>query len=154
MKNIYRTISDVILPAVVFAALMAILIGASLFGKIGKRMEVSGEDFSVMEDSQEVQRLCHREEPVIQCVGKKLWNVGECISVTEIFTAVDAEDKAVDVIVRDITNQEGVSVMECYRSESRQASFAQRGVYTFLLEAVDAEQKAGRKRFSILVDNR
>lgn len=154
MNKIYGTISDIILPAVVFAALTAILAGASLFAGIGKRMEVSGEDFSVMEDSQSVQRLCDRQEPVIQCVGKKLWKPGETLPVNGIFTAVDAEGRPVDVAVLDITDQEGASVMECYRSESRQAAFTQKGVYTFLLEAVDAEQKRGRKRISMLIDNR
>lgn len=154
MKKIYGAISDIMLPAVVFAALIAIFMGVSLFGEIGKRMEVYEEDFSMMEDSQAVQTLCNREEPVIQCVGKKLWSAGECIPVTGVFTAADEEGRAVDVAVLDITNQEGISVMECYRKDSGQAVFVRRGVYTFLLEAVDAEQKRGRKSISILVDSR
>lgn len=154
MKKAYGTISDIILPAIVFAAVMAILAGASLFGKIGKRMEAPEEDFSMMEDSRAVQALCDREGPVIRCVGKKLWNAGESIPVLGTFAAVDVEGRAADVRVLDITNQEGVSVMECYREDTGQAAFAQRGVYTFLLEAIDGEQKRGTKRVSILVDSR
>lgn len=154
MKKVYGTIVDIILPAVVFAAVIAILVGASLFGRIGKRMEVKGEDFSMMEDSQAVQALCDRDEPVIQYIGKKVWDVGEILSVSGNFLAVDAEGGEIAASVLDITNQEGLSVMECYEKESGQAVFAQTGVYTFLLEAMDGEQKKATKRFSILVDGR
>lgn len=154
MKKIYGTISDIILPAVVLAGVIAILVGASLFGTIGKRMEVLEEDFSMMEDSQAVQALCDRDEPVIQCVGKKLWNVGESLSVSGNFSAVDAEGGEIAVVLLDITNQDGLSVMECYQKDSGQAVFTQRGVYTFFLKAMDREQKKATKRFSILVDGR
>lgn len=154
MKKVYGTIADIILPAVVLAGVIAIFVGASLFGTIGKRMEVQGEDFSMMEDSQAVQVLCDRDEPVIRCVGKKLWDVGEILSVSGNFSAVDAEGGEIAASVLDIINQDGISVMECYQKESGQAVFTQRGVYTFLLEAMDGEQKKTTKRFSILVDGR
>lgn len=154
MKKTFGTVFDIILPAVVFAAVIAIFAGASLFGKIGKRMEVPGENFAVMKDSQAVQVLCNRDEPVIQCIGKKLWSVGETISISGIFAAVDAEGEEVDLAVLDITNQEGISVMECYKKDSGQVVFVQRGIYTFLLEATDKEQKKATKRSAILIDSR
>ncbi len=154
MKKAVESIQDIVLPAVVFLAVVSILIGASLLGRIGKRMESQREDFSQMSDSQTIQDLCGREAPIIQCIGKKRWDIGEIISVAEIFAAADAEGNKLDVTVLDITDQDGASAMEFFQKNSGQAVFLRRGVYTFSLAAMDGQRKKGMGRFSVLVDGK
>lgn len=154
MKKINEMIVSMIFPATVFLGLMAILVGGAMFGRIGKRMEVQGEDFSQMKDTQAVNAVCERNEPTIQCIGKKLWHVGETLSVPAVFTAMDAEGEGIDVTVLDITNQDGISVMECYQEQLKHAVFSGRGVYTFSLAAMDRQRKVCKEKISILVDER
>lgn len=154
MKKVFETVSAMVLPAVVFLAIVSILVGAALFGKIGERMDIQGEDFSQMPDSQTIQDLCEREIPVIQCVGKKRWAVGESIPVAQIFAAADAEGNKADIAVLDITDQNGDSAMEYYQKDTGQAVFSARGVYTFSLAAIDGQRKRGTGRFSVVVDGR
>lgn len=154
MKRALEEVSDMVLPAVVFLAIASIIIGSTIFNRIGKRMESQREDFSQMSDSQTVQALCGREAPIIQCIGKKRWDIGENILVAEVFAAVDAEGNKVDVTVLDITDQDGTSAMEFFQKDSGQAVFSKRGVYTFSLVAMDGQRKRGMGRFSILVDGK
>ena len=39
MKKVFEAAADMVLPAVVFLAIVLILVGAALFDRIGKRME-------------------------------------------------------------------------------------------------------------------
>lgn len=152
MKEVFEAVPDMVLPAVVFLAIVSILVGAALFDKIGKRMESEGEDFTRMSDSQAVQDLCERESPLIQCIGKKRWDVGEKIAVAKIFAAADAEGNSVDVMVLDITDQDGFSVIESYQKDTGHAVFSRRGVYTFSLAAMDGQRKRGTGKFAVLID--
>lgn len=154
MKKVYETVSELLLPAAVFLAVMAILAGAAVFNRIGKRMEVPGEDYALMGDTQAVQSLCERESPKIWCAGKKRWNAGEVISVSEVFASADAEGNGLEVTVVDITDQDGISEAGCYQEETGQAVFPVRGVYTFSLLAMDGERKRSIERISLLVDGK
>lgn len=154
MKKVYQAVSEMILPGIVFAAVMSILVGAALFARIGGRMETEAEDYSRMADTQAVQALCERELPVIRCVGRKRWDDGESIFVPEVFAASDAEGNNIEVAVIDITDQNGNSAMGCYSKETKEAVFSARGVYTFLISATDGQQKRSTGRFSILVDRK
>ena len=154
MRKVFETISDVVLPAVVFLAVLAILLGSSLLGRVGARMEEPGEDFSQMGDSYAVQAFSERKLPEIRCIGKKLWDVGEVLSVSQTFSGIDTEGNSLEVTVLDITDQDGVSVIGCFSKESGQAVFASRGVYTFLLAAVDGQRQRSVGRISVLVDGR
>lgn len=154
MKKVYQVMSDMILPSIVFAAVVSILIGTALFARIGGRMDTGGEDFSRMADTETIEGLCERELPLIKCVGKKRWDVGECIMMSEVFAGADTEGNHVELVVLDITDQNGASVMECYNKETGQAIFSARGVYTFLLSATDRQQKRSTGMISLLVDER
>lgn len=154
MKKLYQAVSEMIIPGIVFAAVVSILVGAALFARIGGRMQTEGEDFSQMADTQAVQALCERELPVIQCVGKKRWDAGECILVREVFKAIDMDGNIIEPVVLDIIDQDGDSAMGCYNKETGQAIFPARGVYTFLLSATDEQRKRSTGRISLLVDSR
>lgn len=143
-----------ILPAAVLSAVLAILAGTAIFSRIGERMEVQGENYALAEDARTVQSLCGTKEPQIQYVGKKIWSVGEGITVPEAFVAAGADGSKAEVTVLDIIDQDGASVLECYRKETGQAVFPDRGVYTFSLRAMDAQRKRGYKKVSLLVDER
>ena len=152
MKKVFEAAADMVLPAVVFLAIVLILVGAALFDRIGKRMETQGEDFSQMPDSQTVEGLCQRQAPVIQMIGKKRWDTGEIISIAKVFAAADAEGNKVGITVLDITDLNGDRAMAYYQKEAGQAVFPTRGVYTFSLSAIDGQRKRGTGRFSVLVD--
>ena len=154
MKKVYQAVSEMVLPAIVFSAVVSILVGAALFARIGGRMETAGEDFSQMADAQTVQALCERELPIIQCVGKKRWEAGECILVREVFTALDMDGNFIEPVVLDIIDQDGESAMECYNKEIGQVKFPARGIYTFLLSATDDQRKRSAVKISLLVDGR
>ena len=74
--------------------------------------------------------------------------------MSEVFAGADTEGNHVELVVLDITDQNGASVMECYNKETGQAIFSARGVYTFLLSATDRHQKRSTGMISLLVDER
>ena len=53
-----------------------------------------------------------------------------------------------------ITDQEGNSVIGCYREDMQQAVFFEKGIYTFLLKAMDKERKSCTEKRCILIDCR
>lgn len=154
MNKVFQELSGWVVTAIAFAAITAILTGGSLLERVGRRMEIQGEDFSHMADSEAVAAVCEREEPVIRCIGKKVWAVGESISVSQVFEAIDTEGTKLDIAVHDITDYRGNSVIGCYRDDIQQAVFWERGVYTFLLKAIDRERKSCTEKMSILIDQR
>lgn len=154
MDKLFRELSGWIVTALVFAAVTVILVGSSLLEKVGRRMEVQGEDFSHMSDCEAVASVCERKEPMICCIGKRVWETGENISVSQIFEAIDAEGTKLEITVMDITDQEGNSVIGCYREDVQQAVFFEQGIYTFLLKAMDKERKSCTEKRCILIDCR
>lgn len=154
MNSVFQELSRWIVTAIVFAALTVILTGGSLLEKIGQRLEVQGEDFSRMADSEAVAAVCERKEPVIHFIGKRVWETGESISMSQVFEAVDAEGTKLEITVLDITDQEGNCVIDYYREDMQQAIFLERGIYTFLLKAIDRERKTCTEKMSILIDQR
>lgn len=154
MKKIFGTMSDMVLPAVVFIAITAVIAGAALFSKAGQRMDVEGEDFSDSADTGTMEDICEREAPVITYTGKKVWNTGEVILTDNVFRAEDADGSSVEVEVMDITDRDGNSVMDCFRETDKSAVFGEKGVYSFRLSAMDSERKNTTKRISLVVDDR
>ncbi|MCI9083083.1 MAG: hypothetical protein HFI70_12505 [Lachnospiraceae bacterium] len=154
MKKVFQAFSDLVLPGIVIAAVTAILTGAALFEKIGNRMAAESENFSSMADTQAMETVCDRKEPLIQCIGKKVWKAGEHMTVSNVFSAADEEGRKLKIMVLDIADQNGGSVLNCYQKSTGQAVFTKRGVYTFSLEAMDTERKIGREKIVILVDDR
>ena len=148
MDKLFQELSGWIVTALVFAAVTVILAGGSLLEKVGRRMEVQGEDFSLMSDCEAVASVCERKEPMICCIGKRVWETGESISVSQIFEA------KLEITVMDITDQEGNSVIGCYREDMQQAVFFEKGIYTFLLKAMDKERKSCTEKRCILIDCR
>lgn len=71
-----------------------------------------------------------------------------------LFSAADAEGGELDVLIADITDHKGGSVLHCYQENAKQAVFHQSGVYTFSLKAMDREQKISTEKISIIVDDR
>lgn len=154
MKKIYESMSDMILPAVVFIGIIAIIAGAALLTKTGQRMDVEGEDFSGSADTGAIADICEREAPTITYTGKKVWNTGETILIASVFQAEDTDGDPVEVEVKDITGQDGNSAMDCFQETDKSVVFAEKGVYSFRLTAMDAERKSCTKRISIVVDSR
>ncbi len=154
MKKIYETVADMVFPGMIFTGLMVVFVGVSLFGNLGKRMKAEKEDFSHMADSLAMEVVCNRKEPVIQCIGEKVWRIEETVDISEVFLAKDEEGTCLKIKVLDIKDQDGNNAMDCYHKEKQQAVFSQRGIYTFSLEAMDRERKIGKKHISIVVDDR
>ncbi len=154
MKKLYEAVSDMILPGIVFVAVTAILTGAAVFGKIGNSMKADGDDFSHMADTQAVEAVCGRQEPRIQCIGKKVWKAGESVSIYNVFSAADENGSSLKLMVSDIISENGDSVLNCYHESTGQAVFPKRGAYTFCLETMDSERKISKERMLILVDDR
>lgn len=154
MNRVFQELSGWIVTAIVFAALTVILAGGSLLERVGQRLEVQGEDFSRMADSEAVAAVCERKEPRIRCIGKRVRQTGESISVSQMFEAVDTQGTKLELTVMDIFDQEGNSVIGCYREDLQQAVFWERGIYTFWLKTMDKERKSCTEKISILIDHR
>ncbi len=154
MKKIFEAMSGMILPAVAFAAIAAILTGSAMLSKMGQRMDTKAENFLNYADTSAVAGVCERKAPEIIYTGKKVWSAGEPILIGDVFLAKDAEGNHVPVEVEDITNKDGHSAMENYQEAGNKAVFQDRGVYTFHVSALDNERKTGRRQTSIVVDGR
>lgn len=154
MKKLYGAISDIIMPGIAFAAIVAILAGGALLQKTGQRMDVDAEDFSGYADTEAVDAACRREGPSISCTGKKIWGAGEPIPIDSLFLSTDMEGNRIQTDVTGITDEDGNSAMDSYQEASRTALFKDRGVYTFHLSALDSERKETLKKVSIVVDGR
>lgn len=154
MKKVYENISDMLIPGIIFIFIMAILTGATLFSKLGERMQEETESFSDCADTKETEKICNRTEPQIAYAGRKIWNTGEVISIKDTFPAKDAEGNPLDVEVREITDVEGNDVTDSYRATEHTAVFSHRGIYTFRIHTMDRERKTAAKKFSLVVDGR
>lgn len=154
MKKIFETVSDMIVPGIIFAALVASITAGALLTRTGQRMEAPKQSFSGSADTAATEAACEREEPTILCIGKKNWKTGQTISAGSVFLATDAEGNALAVKVHDITDADGNSAIGCYQKTSHTATFTRSGIYTFHLKAIDSERKTAEASFSIAVDRR
>lgn len=154
MKKIFESVSDIVIPCIIFASIAAILVEGSLLSKAGKRMDVEKQNFTDCKDTKAIENLCAREKPTITCIGKKIWETRETIHINHVFQAIDAEGQALSLKVKDITDESGASVMDRYHAASQTASFTDTGIYTFHLKTMDRERKTATMRFSFVIDNR
>lgn len=154
MRKWVESISDMLIPSLVFAAILAILTGGAFFTKMGQRMQTESEDFTNCIDTGKTEEVCAREEPEISYSGKKIWKTGETIPTGTCFRAKDAEGNPLVVEVREITDEKGNDTMDCYQKVGQTAVFSRRGVYTFRVYAIDSERKAAEKKFSLMIDSR
>lgn len=154
MKKVLEAASDMIVPGIIFAAIVASLTAGALLTKTGQRMEAEKQDFSNSADTEAVERICEREAPTITCVGKRTWGTGETIDTGSLFLAEDAEGRALDVRTVDITDASGNSAMDRYHEPSRTARFTDSGIYTFHLRAMDSERKTSEAMIPLAVDSR
>lgn len=154
MKKVFETMSDMIIPGLIFVSIVVVIAGGALFTRVGQRMDVEGDDFSNCIDTGAVENVCAREQPTIKCVGKKNWGVGETIQIDSIFLATDTEGNQISVRLKDITDETGTSVMDRYKESDKTASFQRRGIYTFHLSAIDGERKEAAIKTALVVDGR
>lgn len=154
MKKIFDMVSDMIVPGIIFTALVASITAGALLTKTGQRMEAPKQSFSGSADTAATEESCAREAPVIACTGKTNWKTGETIHVDSIFSATDAEGNTLAVKVRDITDAEGNSAMDSYEKTGNTASFSRSGIYTFRLKAIDSERKTAEAAFPVAIDSR
>lgn len=154
MKKIFETASSMVIPAIVFVAIIGIIIGTKPFTRIGQRMDVQSEDFSSCQDTATVENVCTRNAPSITYTGKKIWSAREAIHTDTAFHATDTDGNALTVKIHDITDENGTSAMDSYQAGNHIASFSRRGVYTFRVSAMDSERKSTEKKFSLVVDGR
>lgn len=154
MKKIFDMVSDMVVPGIIFAALIASITAGALLTKTGQRMQAPKQSFSGSADTAATEAACERDEPTISCVGKKNWKAGETIPAGSIFSATDAEGNTLAVKVCDITDTEGNSAMGSYQKASHTARFPRSGIYTFHLRAMDSERKTSEAMFPIAVDSR
>lgn len=154
MKKVLEAASDMIVPGIIFAAIVASLTAGALLTKTGQRMEAEKQDFSNSADTAAVKKVCERKAPIITCVGKRNWGTGEPINTGSLFLAEDAEGRALNVMTVDITDASGNSAMDKYQESSRTARFTDSGIYTFHLRAMDSERKTSEAMIPLAVDGR
>lgn len=154
MKKILEMTSEMIIPGITFALIIAAITGGALLTKAGQRMDAEKEDFTNCIDTGEVDGICARNKPTITCTGRKNWKTGETISIDSTFKAKDAEGRQLTIKTQGITDETGNDAMDRYREASRTVSFSRRGVYTLRLSAMDSERKTAEASFSLAVDDR
>lgn len=154
MKKILEMTSDMIIPAIIFVSIIAVIAGGALLTKAGQRMDAEKQEYTNCIDTGAVDGICARNEPTITCIGRKNWKTGEAIRIDSVFRAKDEEGRTLTIKVQDITDETGNSAMDRYQETSRTATFSRRGIYTLRLIAMDSERKTATASFSLAVDDR
>lgn len=154
MKQIYRIMSDLLLPGLVCAILLAMLGGMSLLPRLGEHMKVPKKDYSQYEDVKQTQIVCDREPPQIVRSGAGNWRPGEEILVEQVFQGTDMEGKHTKIQVLKIQDESGNSRMDCYDRAGHKLIFPTKGIYLLELQSLDNERKPAVKRFMLLVEHR
>lgn len=154
MKQIVRVMSDMVLPGMICAALLAAIGGMSLLPRLGEHMDVPGEDYSGYGDAVQTKLACDREPPEIVRKGAGTFQPGQEFSVGQVFQGMDAAGNPVNVQVLDIRDGQGNRRMDCYRKEGQKIVFPSKGIYMLELQAIDGQRKPARKKFMLLADNR
>lgn len=154
MRQIYRIMSDMLVPGLVCAILFAIIGGISLLPRFGEYMKIPEEDYSSYQDVQQSKVICHREPPNIIRRGPGNWQPGKEISVEQVFQGRDEAGQYTQIQVVGIQDEQGNSRMDCYDREEHTLLFPSEGAYLLKLQSMDQERKIVRKRFILLVDHR
>ena len=154
MKQIYRVMSDIVLPGMVCAILIASFVGMSLLPRLGEHMDVPEENYSGYGDAAQTKLACDRKPPEIVRKGAGNCRPGEEVPVGKLFQGIDAAGNPIGVQVLDIRDSQGIRRMDCYRKAGHKIVFPQKGIYLLELQAVDGQRKPARKKFVMIADNR
>lgn len=154
MRQIYRIMSDMLLPGLVCGILLALIGGMSLQSRLGEHMNVPGEAYSTYQDVKQTKIACDREPPKIVRSGAGNWRPGEEIPVERVFRGTDTEGRDTQVRVMKIQDENGNSRMDCYDRAGHKLIFPTKGAYLLELQSLDKERKSAVKRFMLLVDSR
>lgn len=154
MKQIYRVTTDLVLPGIVCAILIASFMGMSLLPQLGEHMDAPKENYSGFGDAVQTKLACERKPPKIVRKGAGNCKPGEELSVGKAFQGVDAAGNPIAVQVLDIRDSQGTRRMDCYHKAGHKIVFPQKGVYLLELLAVDGQRKPARKKFVMIADNR
>ena len=71
MRQVYRVMSEIILPGMICAALFGAIMGISLLPRLGRHMDIPTEDYSSYEDASQVKEICARQRSEERRVGKE-----------------------------------------------------------------------------------
>lgn len=154
MKQIFRVMSDMVVPGIVCAALIAALARMSLLPRLGQHMDVPRENYSGYGDTAQAKIACGRKPPQIVRKGPGNCRVGEEFPLGDIFQGMDAAGNPINIQVLDIRDSQGIRRMDCYRKVGNKLLFPTKGAYLLELQAVDGQRKMARKKFVLLSDNR
>lgn len=154
MRQIYRIMSDIVLPGMVCAILLAAIGGMSLLPRLGEHMDVPKENYSSYGDVVQAKLACDRKPPQIVRKGAGTFKVGEEVLVGQVFQGMDAAGAPIGVQILDIRDGQGNRRMDCYRKLGHKIVFPAKGIYLLELQAVDGQCKPVRKKFLLLADNR
>lgn len=154
MRQIYRVMSDMVLPGMVCAILLAAIGGMSLLPRLGEHMDVPTENYSGYGDAVQTKLACDRNPPQIVRKGAGSFKPGEEFFVGQVFQGMDAAGAPIGVQVLDIRDGQGNRRMDCYRKAGHKIVFPEKGIYLLELQAVDGQRKHVKKRFLLLADNR
>lgn len=154
MKQVYRVMSDIILPGIVCAALFGLIGGISLLPRLGQQMEVPKEDYSSYADARQTKEICARKPPDVVRKGFGVYQPGKEILLDQVFEGVDADGKKASLQVLDIRDKDGASRMDCYQGTGNKMSFPKRGAYLVEVQAMDGQRKSVVKKFMLLADYR
>lgn len=154
MRQIYRIMSDMLVPGLVCAILFAIIGGMSLLPRLGEYMKLPEKDYSRYQDVQQSKVICNREPPKIIRRGPGNWQPGKEISVEQVFQGRDEAGQHTEIQVVGIQDEQGNNRMDCYDRKEHILIFPSEGAYLLKLQSMDQERKIVRKRFILLVDHR
>ena len=154
MRQIYRIMSELLLPGLVCAILLALVLGMSLLPGLGEHMNLPEEAYAAYQDVKQIKIVCDREPPQIVRSGPGNVRPGEKIPLEQIFRGTDTQGNDTKVQVLEIQDGNGNTRMDCYDRVGHTLTFPAKGAYLLKLQSMDAERKTAVKRFMLLVDAR
>ncbi|MCI9492595.1 MAG: hypothetical protein HFH42_05625 [Lachnospiraceae bacterium] len=154
MRQVYRVMSEIILPGMICAALFGAIMGISLLPRLGRHMDIPTEDYSSYEDASQVKEICARQPPKIVRKGFGVYQPGEEILLSQIFEGIDTDGNETSLQVLGIWDKDGIGRMDCYQEAGHKVSFPKRGAYVLELQAMDGQRKSSIQKFVLLADYR
>ncbi|MEG0963135.1 MAG: hypothetical protein RSD28_03990 [Lachnospiraceae bacterium] len=152
MQQVFQQLGAGIIAVLVALVILTWFVGNCGLTKIGIRLgESSAQEYSYIEQKV-LMELCKRVAPKIEYQCEKCFYSNSKIQIQEAFQAMDAEGAILEIGVKEITDIQGNSKMECYQKEKHWVEFQESGRYVFTLQAKDKRGKSTTEKITLTVD--
>ncbi len=154
MQQPFKAVAGVALAALAAGFILLFVMGGTLLPDLGRRMDMDAENYGGYGDVAEAKAVSSHTPPRIVRRNLKAWGTGETIFLANLFQGLDEAGRRTDILVSDIRDEEGNSVMYLFHAAGKYVAFPEKGAYQIDLRTLDGERRETKGTYVLIVDDR